>query len=64
MKPKIGRDVAKLILGALGAPVEDCVSVDVELPVDGFASVTLKYRVSGDMLTRLGDLLRQDREHL
>lgn len=64
MKPKIGREVAKLILEALGAPAEDCVGVDVDLPVDNFATLTLKYRVSADMLIRLGDLLRQDREHL
>jgi hypothetical protein len=64
VKPKLGREVAKAILEALGAPAEDCIGVDVELPINDFATLTLKYRISSDMLIRLGDLLKQDREHL
>lgn len=64
MKPKLGREVAKAILEALGAPAEDCIGVDVDLPINDFATLTLEYRISSDMLIRLGDLLKQDREHL
>jgi len=57
MKAAAGKQVAIEILNAMGAPVELCQSVDIDLPLDGVATVTLRYSLSGEALRAAGEAL-------
>ena len=57
MKDAAGKQVAIELLKAMGAPVELCQSVEIELPVDGVATVTLRYSLSGEALRIAGEAL-------
>lgn len=61
---KLGKDVSVAILEALGAPIEGCTGVEVELRTGDFAAVLIRYHITPDMLIRLGRLMEQNREHL
>lgn len=57
MKAAASKQVAIELLNAMGAPVYLCQSVDIDLPLDGMATVTLRYSLSGDALRIAGEAL-------
>lgn len=57
MKAAAGKQAAIELLKAMGAPVELCQSVDIELPADGVATVVVRYSLSGDALRVAGEAL-------
>lgn len=58
-KAALGRDTGRELVKAMGLPVESCMSVDVDLPLDGFATVTVTYPLTADALAVAAKALKE-----
>ena len=61
MKPALSRDVEAAIVEALGAPLEGCQSATVDLVEGSFATATLTYTISAEVLWKAANRLLAER---
>ena len=57
MSAVAGKQVAIELLKAMGAPVKLCQSVEIDIPLNEVATITVRYSLSGDALRIAGEAL-------
>lgn len=57
---RLGREVAAKLVEAMGLPLDGCSAVEVELPPDGFATVSVTYALTAEHVQLLADLMKRE----
>lgn len=57
-KARLGREVGSKLVEALGLPLEGALAVDVALPADGLATVSVTYPLTAEAVALLAEAMR------
>lgn len=58
-KATLGREVARNLVEAMGLPTEGCSAVEVDLPLDGFATVSVTYLLTAEHVALLAEAMKE-----
>lgn len=61
-KVRLGRDVASKLVEAMGLPLDGALGVDIDLPVDGLATVHVSYMLTAEAIALLAEAMKRDAE--